>query len=81
MPLRVRFPSSAQTIQNDNSNLMKEVYEKLLDNLSNMTPEQKKEEWEELKRYNYIGPEASDVIEENISNIWVLFLNEKNYNN
>lgn len=48
---------------------MKEVYEKLLENLSNMTPEQKKEEWEELKRYNGIGPEASDVIEENISNI------------
>ena len=69
MPLRVRFPSSAQTIQNYNSNLMKEVYEKLLDNLSNMTPEKKKEEWEELKRYNGIGPEASDVIEENMSNI------------
>ena len=48
---------------------MKEVYEKLLDNLSNMAPEQKKEEWEELKRYNDIGPEASDVIEENMSNI------------
>ena len=69
MPLRVRFPSSAQTIQNYCSNLMKEVYEKLLDNLSNMTPEQKKEEWEELKRYNDIGPEASEVIAENMSNI------------
>lgn len=69
MPLRVRFPSSVQTIQNDYSNLMKEVYEKLLENLSNMTPEQKKEEWEELKRYNDIGPEASIVIAENMSNV------------
>ena len=69
MPLWVRPPPSAQTIQNYYINLMKEVYEKLLENLSNMTPEQKKEEWEELKRYNGIGPEASDVIEENISNI------------
>ena len=81
MPLRVRFPSSVQTIQNYNSNLMKEVYEKLLDNLSNMTPEQKKEEWEELKRYNGIGPEASDVIEENMPNIWVWFRNENDDNN
>ena len=48
---------------------MKEVYEKLLDNLSNMTPEQKKEEWEEFKRYNGIGPEASEVIAENMSNV------------
>ena len=69
MPLRVRFPSSVQTIQNDYSNLMKEVYEKLLENLSNMTPEQKKEEWEELKRYNDIGHEASEVIAENMSNV------------
>ena len=69
MPLRVRFPSSVQIVQNYYINLMKEVYEKLLDNLSNMAPEQKKEEWEELKRYNDIGPEASDVIEENMSNI------------
>ena len=48
---------------------MKEVYEKLLENLSNMTPEQKKEEWEELKRYNDIGPEASVVIADNMSNV------------
>ena len=48
---------------------MKEVYEKLLENLSNMTPEQKKEEWEELKQYNDIGHEASEVIAENMSNI------------
>ena len=69
MPLRVRPPPSAQTIQNYYSNLMKEVYEKLLENLSNMPPVQKKEEWEELKRYNDIGPEASEVISENMSNI------------
>ena len=69
MPLRVRFPSSVQTNQNYYINLMKEVYEKLLENLSNMTPEQKKEEWEELKRYNCIGPEASVVIEENMPNV------------
>ena len=81
MPLRVRFPSSVQTIQNYYSNLMKEVYEKLLGNLSNMTPEQKKEELEELKRYNDIGPEASVVIAENMSNVWAEFRNEKNYNN
>lgn len=48
---------------------MKEVYEKLLENLSNMTPEQKKDEWEELKRYNGIGSESSVVIAENMSNI------------
>ena len=81
MSLRVRFPSSAQTIQNYCSNLMKEVYEKLLENLSNMTPEQKKEEWEELKRYNDIGPDASDVIAENMSNVWVEFRNGKNDKN
>lgn len=69
MSLRVRFPSSVQTIQNYYINLMKEVYEKLLENLSNMTSKQKKEEWEELKRYNGIGPDASEVIEENMSNI------------
>ena len=69
MPLRVRPPPSAQTIQNYYSNLMNEVYDKLLENLSNMTPEQKKEEWEEFKRYNDIGPEASVVIAENMSNV------------
>lgn len=68
MPLRVRPPPSVQTIQNYYSNLMKEVYEKLLENLSNMTPEQKKEEWEELKRYNDIWPEASVVMAENMPN-------------
>lgn len=38
--------------------VMKEVYEKLLENLANMTPEQKVEEWEALKSYNDIGPEV-----------------------
>ena len=41
---------------------MKEVYEKLLDNLTNMTPEEKKKEWEELKQYNEIGPEVKDLV-------------------
>ena len=81
MPMRVRLPPSAQTIQNYYINLMKEVYEKLLENLSNMTPEQKKEEWEELKRYDDIGPEASDVIAENMSNIWVWLRIGNNDNN
>lgn len=36
---------------------MKEVYEKLLEQLSSMTPEQKAKEWEELKAFNHIGPE------------------------
>ena len=71
MPLRVRPPPSVQTIQNYYINLMKEVYEKLLENLSNMTPGQKKDEWEELKRYNDIGPEASNVIPENIPSVGV----------
>lgn len=81
MPLLVRLPPSAQTNQNYYINIMKEVYEKLLENLSNMTPEQKKEEWEELKRYNGIGPEASEVIAENMSNVLVGFRNENNDNN
>ena len=60
---------------------MKEVYEKLLEHLSNMTPEQKKEEWEELKRYNDIGPEASVVIAENMSSVCVGLRNGKNDKN
>ena len=28
---------------------MKEVYEKLVENLASMTPEEKEKEWEELK--------------------------------
>lgn len=41
---------------------MKEVYEKLLENLANMTPEQKVEEWEELKSYNDMGPEVENYL-------------------
>lgn len=41
---------------------MKEVYEKLLENLANMTPEQKVEEWEELKNYNDMGPEVENYL-------------------
>ena len=41
---------------------MKEVYEKLLENLANMTPEEKEKEWEILKSYNEIGPEVKDLL-------------------
>ena len=41
---------------------MKEVYEKLVENLANMTPEQKVEEWKELKKYNEIGPEVKEIL-------------------
>ena len=43
---------------------MKEVYEKLLDNLASMTPEEKEKEWEELKKYN-IGPSVEDMLKTN----------------
>ena len=42
--------------------MKKEVYEKLLENLANMTPEQKVEEWEALKSYNEIGPEVDNYL-------------------
>ena len=41
---------------------MKEVYEKLLKNLANMTSEEKEREWEELKKYNEIGPEVEEIL-------------------
>ena len=41
---------------------MKEVYEKLLENLASMTPEEKEKEWEELKQYNEIGPEVKELL-------------------
>ena len=41
---------------------MKEVYEKLLDNLVSMTPEEKEKEWEELKKYNDIGPSVEEIL-------------------
>lgn len=34
---------------------MKKVYERLLEHLASMTPEQKAADWEELKKYNDIG--------------------------
>lgn len=43
--------------------LMKEVYEKLLQRLAEMTPEEKAEEWEALKAFNEIGPEAESYLE------------------
>lgn len=41
---------------------MKKVYEKLLKNLASMTPEEKRKEWEELKKYNEIGPEVKEIL-------------------
>ena len=44
---------------------MKKVYEKLIENLASMTPEEKIEEWEELKNYNEIGPEVKEILKIN----------------
>ena len=41
---------------------MKEVYEKLVENLASMTPEEKEKEWEELKSYNDMGPEVEEIL-------------------
>ena len=41
---------------------MKEVYEKLLKHLSNMTPEEKENDWKKLKKYNDIGPSVEEVL-------------------
>ena len=41
---------------------MKEVYEKLLENLANMTPEENEKEWKELKKYNNIGPFVEEIL-------------------
>ena len=41
---------------------MKEVYEKLIKHLSNMTSEEKEKEWKELKKYNEIGPEIKELL-------------------
>ena len=40
---------------------MKEVYEKLVENLASMTPEEKEKEWKEFKKYNNIGPEVEEI--------------------
>ena len=44
---------------------MKEVYEKLIENLASMTPEEKEKEWEEFKKYNNIGPEVKEILKTN----------------
>ena len=41
---------------------MKEVYEKLLKYLSSITPEEKEKDWEELKKYNEIGPKVEEIL-------------------
>lgn len=41
---------------------MEKVYEKLLKDISKMTPEQKKEEWECLKRFNDVGPTVEEYL-------------------
>lgn len=41
---------------------MEKVYEKLLQQLAQMTPEQKAEEWEALKCFNEMGPEVVDYL-------------------
>ena len=43
---------------------MKEVYEKLIENLASMTPEEKEKEWEELKKYNEIGSSVEEIPKE-----------------
>lgn len=44
---------------------MKRVYEKLIKDISKMTPEQKKEEWECLKRFNDVGPTVEEYLNMN----------------
>lgn len=41
---------------------MKKIYEKLLENLANMTPEEKEKDWEEFKKYNKIGPSVEEIL-------------------
>lgn len=41
---------------------MKEIYKKLLENLASMTPEEKERDWEELKKYNEIGPKIEEIL-------------------
>lgn len=42
--------------------MKKEVYEKLLENLANITPEEKEKEWKELKKYNEKGSEIKKIL-------------------
>lgn len=62
---------------------MKEVYKKLIKHLTSMTPEEKGKEWEELKKYNEIGPEVEEILKKN-KTIWnekltkyLIFLEQK----
>lgn len=41
---------------------MKTLYEKLIEQLEAMTPQQVEAEWEELKVYNEIGPTVDEYI-------------------
>lgn len=41
---------------------MKEIYEKLIKYLANMTPEEKEKDWEEFKKYNKIGPKIEEIL-------------------
>ena len=41
---------------------MKEVYAKLVENLTSMTPQEKEKEWEELKKYNEIEPKVEEIL-------------------
>lgn len=41
---------------------MKKIYEKLLKHLASMTPEEKERDWEELKKYNEIGPSVEEIL-------------------
>ena len=67
---------------------MKDVYEKLLEQLSSMTPEQKVKEWEELKVFNSVGPEmvnclsgVDDVLSLNAPEVSVVDVETKPYVN
>lgn len=42
--------------------MKKEVYKKLLDNLTSITSEEKKREWKEFKEYNEIGLEVKEIL-------------------
>lgn len=48
---------------------MERVYEKLVKDISKMTPEQKKEEWECLKRFNDVGPTVEECLIMNKKNV------------
>lgn len=41
---------------------MKRIAERLKERLDNMTEEEKAQEWEELKKYNEIGPTVDEYL-------------------